>query len=219
MMTTFSTNWVKEHKKDTQERIKESIRTKRPLKPRIDYTKNKIQMQDQKLGTILEKLKGREKSLFNQIISHVQRHDISQGKMLSNELAQTKKTIKTVSQLKMALEQIHFRLESTSDLGDIISTVGPAISALTKVKPGMSNVVPEIDTELGEINGVFNDIVMGAGKLGNTPFSFDTGGEDTEKILAEASAIAEQRVSENFPDIPVGNYSGASRSSVTERSP
>jgi division protein CdvB (Snf7/Vps24/ESCRT-III family) len=217
-MTSFTSNWVKERKSNTPERIRESVRTQKPLKPRIDSTKNKIHLQNQKLETTLEKLKGKEKSLFNQIVVNVQKHDMPQGKMLSNELAQVKKTTKMVSQFKMALEQVHFRLESTSDIGDVMSAVGPAMGALARVKSGMSDIMPEIGTELGEVNGVFSDIVMNAGKIGDTSFAFNSSGEETENILAEASAVAEQRMTDNFPDIPVGKFSSASRSYVNEHS-
>lgn len=213
-MTSFSSNWVKERKPNPSERIRESVRVQKPLKPRIDSSKNKISLQNQKLDSTLEKLKRREKSLFDQIVTNVQKHDMIQGKMLSSELVEVKKTIKMVSQFKMALEQVHFRLESTSDIGDVMNTVAPAMGALSRVKSGMSHVMPEMDIELGEINGAFNDIVMNVGEIGNTSFTLSSGGEDTDKILAEANAIAEQRINDNFPDIPVGGYNRAARSSL-----
>jgi division protein CdvB (Snf7/Vps24/ESCRT-III family) len=217
-MTSFNSNWVRERKPNASERIRESVRAQKPLKPRIDSTKNTIQLQNQKLETTLEKLKGKEKSLFNQIVSNVQKHDMPQGKMLSNELAQVKKTTKMVSQFKIALEQVQFRLESTSDIGDVMSAVGPAMGALTRVKSGMSDIMPDIRAELGEVNGVFGDIVMNAGKIGDTSFVLNSSGEETENILAEASAVAEQRMNDNFPDIPVGKFSNTSRSYVNEHS-
>jgi division protein CdvB (Snf7/Vps24/ESCRT-III family) len=219
-MTSFTSNWVKERKSNTSEWIRESVRAQKPLKPRIDSTKNTIQLQNQKLETTLEKLKGKEKSLFNQIVANVQKHDMPQGKMLSNELAQVKKTTKMVSQFKVALEQVQFRLESTSDIGDVMSAVGPAMGALARVKSGMSDIMPDIRTELGEVNGVFGDIVMNAGRIGDTSFVLNSSGdgEETENILAEASAVAEQRMNDNFPDIPMGKFSNASRSYVSEHS-
>jgi len=213
-MNGFSSNWVKERKPNASERIKDTVRVQKPLKPSIDSSKNKIYLQNQKLDSTLEKLRRREKSLFDQIVANVQKHDMLQGKMLSSELAHVKKTIKMVSQFKMALEQVHFRLESTSDIGDVMNTVAPAMGALARVKSGMSHVMPEMDVELGEINGAFNDIVTNVGEIGNTSFTFSSGGEDADKILAEANAIAEQRINDNFPDIPVGDYNRASRSSL-----
>jgi division protein CdvB (Snf7/Vps24/ESCRT-III family) len=216
-MTNFASNWVKDNRQNMSERLKESLGPQQPLKPRIEFAKNKLQAQNQKLDAILEKLRGKEKNLFNQVVSALQRHDTQAGRMVSNELAQVRKTIKTISQLKMALEQIQVRLETTIDLGDVMVAIGPAMGALTRVRSGLSGVMPEVDRELGEINGVFSDIMMSAGSLGNTSFAFDAAGEEVDKILAEAGAVAEQRMTESFPDVPVGS-STSYRSSAGENS-
>jgi division protein CdvB (Snf7/Vps24/ESCRT-III family) len=59
-----------------------------------------------------------------------------------------------------------------------------------------------------------------ASALENTPIGYDASGEDIDKILSEANAIAEQRVNENFPDVPVGSFghNSNSRSSIGEHS-
>jgi division protein CdvB (Snf7/Vps24/ESCRT-III family) len=216
-MTSFSSNWVKDNKPSMSDKVRESLGPQQPLKPRIEFAKNKIQAQNQKLDAILEKLKGKEKSLFNQVVSSLQRHDAQQGKMVSNEIAQIRKTIKMISQLKMALEQIQLRLESTIDLGDVMVAIGPAMGALTRVRSGLAGVMPEVDRELGEINGVFSDIMMSAGSMGNTSFAFDASGEEVDRILAEAGAVAETRMNEHFPDVPVGS-TNSFRTSAGEHS-
>ena len=225
MTTGFSSNWINKNRISTAERIKESVRTQTPLKSKIEFAKNRLQAQNQKMDNMLEKLRGREKTYFNQVIASVQKHDVQQGKMLSNELAQIRKTAKTISQLKITLEQIQMRLESTLDIGDVMVSIGPAMGALTRVKSGLSSVMPEVDTELGEINGVFRDIMTNAGSISNNSFTFDASGEDVDRILAEAGAIAESRVNESFPDIPMGSFSsgnsnssGGSRTSIDEHS-
>jgi division protein CdvB (Snf7/Vps24/ESCRT-III family) len=215
-MTSFSGNWVKDDRQDMSERLKESLGPQQPLKPRIEFAKNKIQAQNQKLEAILDKLRGKEKSLFNRIVSALQKHDTQTGKMVSNELAQIRKTIKTISQLKMALEQVQMRLETTIDIGDVMVAIGPAMGALTRVRSALSGVMPEVDRELGEINGVFSDIMMSAGSLGNSSFAFDASGEEVDKILSEAGAVAEQRVSESFPNVPMS--SAMHRSATSENS-
>ncbi|HET6779786.1 MAG TPA: Snf7 family protein, partial [Nitrososphaera sp.] len=215
-MTSFSSNWVKDNKPTVSEKIKQNIGQQQPLKPRIELAKKKVQGQNQKLETILEKLQGKERSLFNQVVSALQKHDTQQGKMISNEIAQVRKTIKMISQLKMALEQIQLRFESTIDLGDVMVAIGPAMGAVTKVRSGLGGVMPEVDRELGEINGVFSDIMMSAGSLGNTSFAIDASGEEVDGILAEAGAVAEQRMTDSFPDVPIGSYSSGVRTSAGE---
>ncbi|MGA8913939.1 MAG: Snf7 family protein [Nitrososphaeraceae archaeon] len=219
-MTNFSSSWVNERRLNTSEKIKENLRTQQPLKPRIEFAKNKIQTQNHKLNNILENLRGKEKTLFNQVVLNLQKHDAQQVKMMSNELAQIKRTTKMISQVKMSVEQIQLRLESTIDIGDVMTSIGPAVGALTRVRSGMSGVMSEVDTELVEVDRAFSDIIMNVGSIdNNASFTFDAGGEDVDRILVEASAVAEQRMNENFPDVPVeSSFSNGSRSSMGEHS-
>src|ERR687891_250374 len=213
IMTSFSNNWVKEKNiMNTSDKIREAVRTPQPLKPRIEFAKNRIQSQNQKLDTILDKLNGKEKSLFNQVVNHLQKHDVQESKVLSNELAQVRKSSKMISQLKTSLEQVHLRLDSTIDVGNVMAALGPAMGSLTNLRSGLSEVMPEVDTQLGEINGVFSDIMTNAAALENTSIAYDASGEDVDKILSEAGAVAEQRVNENFPDVPIGSYGRGSTS-------
>ena len=215
-MTSFSNQWNKEAKNDPTERIRESLRTQKPLKPTMETAKNRLGIQTQKLDTLLEKLKSKDRTLFDQIVTHLQNHDSQQSKMLSNELSQVRKTIKTISQLKMSLEQVHMRLESTIDIGDALTALKPAVGTLSKVKTGLTGLMPNVDTELGEISDVFSDIMVNANNTSDIGFAMNPSGGDMNNILAEASIVAEQRVTDNFPDVPMGTFNRNSRSSIGE---
>ncbi len=215
-MTSFTNQWNKESKKDPTERIRESLKSQKPLKPTMESAKNRLGIQTQKLDTFLEKLKSKDRTLFNQIVTHLQNHDSQQSKMLSNELSQVRRTIKTISQLKMSLEQVHMRLESTIDIGDALTALKPAVGTLSKVKTGLSGLMPNVDVELGEINDVFSDIMVNANSTSDIGFALNPSGGDATNILAEASIVAEQRVTDNFPDAPMGTYNRNARSSLGE---
>jgi division protein CdvB (Snf7/Vps24/ESCRT-III family) len=215
-MTSFTNQWNKEAKKDPTERIRGSLKSQKPLKPTMESAKNRLGIQTQKLDTLLEKLKSKDRALFNQIVTHLQNHDSQQSKMLSNELSQVRRTIKTISQLKMSLEQVHMRLESTIDIGDALTALKPAVGTLSKVKTGLSGLMPNVDVELGEINDVFSDIMVNANSTSDIGFALNPSGGDVTNILAEASMVAEQRVTDNFPDVPMGTYNRNARSSVGE---
>jgi division protein CdvB (Snf7/Vps24/ESCRT-III family) len=182
----------------------------------MESAKNRMGIQTQKLDTLLEKLKSKDRALFNQIVTHLQNHDSQQSKMLSNELSQVRRTIKTISQLKMSLEQVHMRLESTIDIGDALTALKPAVGTLSKVKTGLSGLMPNVDVELGEISDVFSDIMVNANSTSDIGFALNPSGGDVTNILAEASMVAEQRVTDNFPDVPMGTYNRNARSSVGE---
>jgi division protein CdvB (Snf7/Vps24/ESCRT-III family) len=215
-MTSFTNQWNKEAKKDPTERIRESLKSQKPLKPTMESAKNRLGIQTQKLDTLLEKLKSKDRALFNQIVTHLQNHDSQQSKMLSNELSQVRRTIKTISQLKMSLEQVHMRLESTIDIGDALTALKPAVGTLSKVKTGLSGLMPNVDVELGEINDVFSDIMVNANSTSDIGLALNPSGGDVTNIIAEASMVAEQRVTDNFPDVPMGTYNRNARSSVGE---
>jgi division protein CdvB (Snf7/Vps24/ESCRT-III family) len=217
----FDRSWARQRKPATSEKIKEKVRTPQPLKPRVEFAKNRIEAQSQKLDKVLHNLKDKENSLFNQVVSSLQKHDMQKGKMLSNELAQTKKTEKMISQIKLAVEQVNLRLESTLSMGDAVESIGPAIGALTKVKSGLAGAMPNVDSELGEINGVFSEVlsnVQSVENIGSASLEYGARGEDVDRILSEASAIAEQRANENLPDVAIGSFSSDRRSSIGESS-
>ena len=221
VIMNFDRSWIRQRKPATSEKIKEKVRTPQPLKPRVEFARNRILAQSQKLDTVLHNLRDKENLLFNQVVSNLQKHDVERSKMLSNELAQTKRAGKMISHMKMAVEQVNLRLESTLSMGDAVESITPAIGALTKVKSGLSGAMPDVDSELGEINGVFNEILSNAGGIrgtGSESFEFNARGEDVDRILSEASAVAEQRAHENLPDVSIGSFNGVRKLSASESS-
>jgi division protein CdvB (Snf7/Vps24/ESCRT-III family) len=47
-----------------------------------------------------------------------------------------------------------------------------------------------------------SSILVDAGTVGGYSLNFEAANEDAERIMAEASAVAEQRMKEKFPEIP-----------------
>jgi division protein CdvB (Snf7/Vps24/ESCRT-III family) len=57
---------------------------------------------------------------------------------------------------------------------------------------------------LGQIGNLLGGIIVEAGHSTGTTINFETANEDAQKILTEASAVAEQRIKEKFPELPAG---------------
>jgi division protein CdvB (Snf7/Vps24/ESCRT-III family) len=68
----------------------------------------------------------------------------------------------------------------------------------------MAAIFPEAERELGQIGNLLNGIIIDAGQSTGLTINFDSANEDAQKILAEASSVAEQRIKEKFPDLPSG---------------
>jgi division protein CdvB (Snf7/Vps24/ESCRT-III family) len=66
----------------------------------------------------------------------------------------------------------------------------------------MVGVLPEAENELGEIGNMLSGLMFEAGLSSGMTMNFDSVNEDAAKILTEAATVAEQKVSQNFPELP-----------------
>lgn len=201
----FAKKW--EERRDEQpltDRIKEAVRPPGPLKPRLDMAVRRIELQVQKLDQASERFSQRDKSIFARIVDAYTKHDMARANVFANELAEIRKMEKMIMHARLALEQIMLRLRTVSELGDVVSTLGPAVGVLNAVKSGMTNIFPEAERELGQIGNLLSGIIVEAGQSTGTTINFETANEDAQKILTEAAAVAEQKVKEKFPELPAG---------------
>ena len=201
-MSSFQNKWEKQNSQSFGTRVRESVKNPGPLKPRLDLAIRQIQVQVSKLDSTSNKLRERDNSIFNKVVSSLQKHDTAHASVYANELAEIRKMNKMVTQAKLALEQIVLRLNTITELGDIVVTLTPAMSVIRNVKQGLVGVLPEAEGEIGEISGLLSSILVDAGTVGGYSLNFEAANEDAERILAEASAVAEQRMHDKFPEIP-----------------
>lgn len=201
-MSEFSSKWVKSQQPSTVEKIRESFQPAEPLKPKLEQAVRQLQAEIQKIDSILSKLKKKDEDIFRRSVAAMQNHDTQLATALSNELAEVRKMNKLVSQARLALEQIILRLKTVRDLGDIAVILAPAAGIIKSLRTSLTSVMPEAEGELSEINGLLNNILVEVGQLGGLTLNFEAANEEAEKILAEASAVAEQRIREAFPNLP-----------------
>jgi len=178
------------------------LRSAEPLRPKLEMASRQIQIQVVKLEQLGAKLREKDASLFSKVVSSMQRNDDTRASMLANELSEVRKMNNVVTQAKLALEQLNLRLSTVQELGDIANTLAPAISAIKGVQPGLINVVPDAEREIGEISGLLSGILVDAGQLDGGQLSFEVNSEEAEKVIEEASTIVEQRMRAKFPDVP-----------------
>jgi len=201
-MSQFASKWDRQHTSSFGEKVKEAVRPAGPLKPRLDAAMRQIQSQVAKLDSMTSRLKERDSAIFGKVVASVQKHDTSHASVFANELAEIRKINRMVTQAKLALEQIVLRLNTVQELGDIVVTLTPAMSVIRNVRSGLVQVLPEAENEFGEISGLLSSILVDAGQIGGYTLNFEAANEDAEKILTEASAVAEQRMKDRFPELP-----------------
>ncbi len=201
-MSKFEKGWKAQETESFGKRTKETIRGPQPMKPQIQKATQQLTGEINRLDQANNRLKQRESSIFKKTVAAVQAHDQESSKAYSNELAEVRKMEKIVMQSKIALEQITMRLQTVTDVGDFAATIAPAIGVIKNVRATLGEALPDAQGALGEIGAQLNSIMVDVGQITGTTFYQTENSEEANKILSEASAIAEKRMADSLPEVP-----------------
>jgi len=215
-MTSFDKTWARQETQSVSGKIREAVKPQGALKPRIQTAVNKLQVQISKMDSMLTKLQERDQQIFQRVVTAMQQHDTSTSKVLSNELAEIRKVTRMLGNARMSLEQVQLRLTTIHDLGDAMVAIGPAMSTMKGLKSSLGRFMPEADSELNSMTQTLNGLMVDSFSGDAFNMESDATNEETEKILQEASAVAEQQIGDKFPSVP--SLEGLSSPSTTTSS-
>jgi len=204
LQMSFGNKWIKPAGDSVGNKLLEGLKPQPPLKPRIEEAQNKLNLQISKLETISSKMQEKDQLIFKRIVHSVQNHDSHYARVLSSELSQVRKMNKMVTSAKLALEQIQLRLNTITELGDVVVTLSPAMSVIKGIQGRLSSMMPEADQSLGQISDLLGNIMTDSGHIPSAEIAAGSTAlnEDAMKIIEEASAIVEENMKEKFPDLP-----------------
>jgi len=212
-LNDWNKRWYEQKKDTIGQKIMNTIRPPPPLKNQITSAIYKIAMQISKLDYNLSKLEAYDKQLFEKTVNSIVEGDKSKAGMYANEVAEVRKMAKVLLTVRFALERVKLRLDTTLIFGDVNADLAPAIVALKNVAGYLKGMMPDVFTEL---IGVDEELQMAMMQYssGNVPIlenEYVT--EEARKILKDASLVAEQRMKQEFPEIP--SIEGIPSSSTT----
>ncbi len=190
MMVDFEKAWSGKES-SVQSRLKEAIQPKTQLRSRIDSAVRALNLQSRKLDTAGVSLKEKDRRYYNKIVAALKEYDRSKATLYANELAEVRKALRSISQSKLALEQISLRLSTVKDIGDIVVTLAPAMSILKSVRGNLSEIIPQADEEFATLSDLLSSVLVDAGQMGGITLDFSTANEEAERILKEAEIRVE----------------------------
>jgi division protein CdvB (Snf7/Vps24/ESCRT-III family) len=209
MSERFAKKWeAKREGESFTTTLRNTVTPPPPLKPALEAATRKLDLQIQKLDQTNDRFTQKDKALFAKVVDAYTKHDQAHANIYAGELAEIRKMSKLVMNARLALDQVSLRIKTVSELGDVVSTLGPCIGVLRSISSGLGGVLPEAEGELGEIGNMLSGLMFEAGTSSGMSLNFENVNEDASKILAEAATVAEQRVSANFPDLPPGMSTG-----------
>jgi division protein CdvB (Snf7/Vps24/ESCRT-III family) len=153
------------------------------------------------------KMQEKDKVIFSRIVKAMQNHDNHYGKLLSGELSQIRKMIKMIDSAKTAFEQIQLRLNTMTEMGDVVFTLGPAVNAIKGIQGGLSSMMPQADQSFGQISDLLGNIMTGSNQTPTMTAAIDSSSikldEEAMDILQEATSLLEENTRDKFPDLPL----------------
>ena len=185
----------------------------------MDNAIRRLELQIQRLDQASERFNQKDRTLFAKVVDAYTKHDTAHANVYANELAEVRKVEKLTMNARLALDQVLLRLRTVSELGDVVSTLGPVIGVLGSIRTKLVGVLPDAENDIGEIANMLSGVMFDAGTSSGMTLSFNTMNEDATKILSEAATVAEQRINEKLPDLPPGIASGLQSGKTATKNP
>lgn len=197
----FTNKWNVQ-KESISQRVIDKVKPDTPLKPKIDEAQKKLQLQIIKLDSISKKLKEKDDFIFKKVVEAVKTHNKAYSNAYATELNEIRKMNNMVTGAKLAMEQIQLRLNTISELGDVVVTLSPCMSIIKGLGAGLNGLMPAADSSMSDLSNILGEIMSGASVSGDNSFVTETSNSETNQILEEAHAILEGHVRQNIPDLP-----------------
>ena len=203
-MVSFSDKW---HALKNNEKLSQAfmgkVKPDAPLKNRLDTAQKKLQLQITKLAEIDTKLQQKNNAFFEKIVNYKKANNETYAKVYANELAENRKHQKMINNAKLSMEQIQIRLNTVSELGDVVVTLSPCMSLIKGLSTSLGGMMPTVSDSMQDLSSMLGDIVTGSsithdGSLGQ----MDTMNSDATAILEEAQSIVSENTRQSMPDPP-----------------
>ncbi|MBI1662822.1 MAG: hypothetical protein IS860_04910 [Nitrosopumilus sp.] len=199
----LSNSWNKTEGESISQKVMGKVKPAEPLKNKIDFAQKKLQFQISKLEGINEKLKVKHDKIFEKIVTAHKNNKGAYAQVYANELAQVRKMKNMVSGAKLSMEQVKLRLDTVSELGDVVVTLSPCMSIIKGLAPSLNGIMPEANASMQDLSSILGDVMSGSSvEVGDTMNVGAEANTDTLAILEEAQGVIAGQTKAIIPDVP-----------------
>ena len=200
----LSNSWNKAEGESISQKVMGKVKPDEPLKNRINFAQKKLEVQITKLSGINEKLQTKHDTIFKKIVNAQRNNKTAYAQAYAGELTQVRKMKNMVSGAKLSMEQVKLRLDTVSELGDVVVTLSPCMSIIKGLSPSLSGIMPEANASMQDLSQILGDVMSGSsvGMEDNFSTSTETS-SDTLAILEEAHNVIAGQTKSSIPEVPL----------------
>jgi len=184
------------------QKVLDRVKPETSLKNRISFAEKKLQLQITRLDETQQKLKQNHDHVFQKIVAAQKTGNEPRAKAYALEVQEIRKVRKVIGEAKLAMEQIKLRLNTVSELGDVVVTLSPCMSLIKGLVPSISGFVPEINTSMNELSSMLGNMISESSLKTESILEPNQDNADTRSILAEVNAVLEGETKTNIPAPP-----------------
>ena len=196
-------SWNKAVGESLSQKVMSRVKPEAPLKTKIDFAQQKLQSQILKLEGINEKLQKKHDMIFGKIVNAQRNNKSGYAQAYAGELDQVRKMKNMVSGAKLSMEQIKLRLDTVSELGDVVVTLSPCMAIIRGLAPSLKGIMPEANASMQDLSQILGDVISDSSiTMGDSmSINADTNA-DTLAILEEAHSVIAGQTKSSIPEIP-----------------
>ena len=202
-MGSLTSSWSKNNSEGFSQKVFGKVKPDTPIKNKIENAQKQLELQINKLGEIAIKLQKKHDGVFQKIVQAQRSNNHQYAKAYAIELQEIRKMNNMVSNAKLSMEQINIRLNTVSELGDVVVTLSPCMSVIKGLGISLGGIMPQANSSMQDLSKILGDVLSGSSMAQHetTIFTRD-GSADTVAILEEAQAVIEGQTKQNIPEIP-----------------
>jgi len=128
-----------------------------PVKELATKSIHTLKIQQNKLDQASYRLKERDKVLFDTCMGALKKNNKERAAVCANEIAEVRKLLKFLYNVQLAIERVVLRLETISELSEIVVDLKPALKLLQNVSQDLFQVLPDVSAELNNVNSTISE--------------------------------------------------------------
>ncbi len=199
----ISNSWNKTEGESISQKVISKVKPDEPLKNKIDFAQRKLGSQILKLEGINEKLQKKHDMIFEKIVNAQRNNKPGYAQAYAGELTQVRKMKNMVGGAKLSMEQVKLRLDTVSELGDVVVTLSPCMAIIKGLSPSLNGIMPEANASMQDLSQILGDVMSGSSVgVGDSMSMVPETNADTLAILEEAHSVIAGQTKSTIPDIP-----------------
>jgi len=184
------------------QKVLDRVKPETSLKNRLTFAQKKLQLQITRLDETHKKLQQNHDRVFQKIVDARKTGNESRAKAYALEVKEIRKVRNVVGEAKLAMEQIQLRLNTVSELGDVVVTLSPCMSLIKGLAPSISGFLPEMNTTMNDLSSLFDGMISDSSLKTDSVFETNQDSPDAKAILEEAHAVIEGETKSIMPEPP-----------------